>query len=155
MKKDAYPLPAHINFKCFVLMAACITHEYLVYDRCDFLICELIRLNINEVCLIDGQEDNKVSLHPETASDMFCCSRRSIHKPRRLTLHPLFFLFWHRDSLSECCTGQSWHILSWCPSRLLLNKYFLRKFLTSETVFKILEILIKCRYHLPRFTHLL
>ena len=145
VEKDTDHLPLYINFKCFVLMAARITQEYLFDDRSDFLVFKYIRLNVDEVCLINRQEDNEVSLHPEAASNVFRRSCRSIHQSSPIILlTPSFFLIWHRDSLFGDCVRQACPTPSW----LLLHRNFLRLLPTSVTVFF-------CRKRFPLLLHLL
>ena len=100
MEKNTDYLPLYINFECFVLMTARITQDYLFDDRCDFLCFKYIRLNVEEVCLINGHEDNEISLHPEAASNVFSSICRSIHQSSHTILQtPSFLLIWYRDSL--------------------------------------------------------
>lgn len=51
-------------------MTAGITQEYFFTDLGNFIFFKLVRLQVDLVSFIEGQEYNEVSLHPEPIKDV-------------------------------------------------------------------------------------
>ena len=67
-------------------MAAGITQEYFLPNLSDLVFFKLVRLQVNLISFIKGQEYNEVTLHPETIKYVTFSQEIALQQPGVLVL---------------------------------------------------------------------